>query len=352
VVDATPFTPTATDTYTVTATDGNGCENTADITITVNSLPAVTATSDATNDEVCEGGSVTLTGNGDPATYTWSGTVVDATPFTPTATDTYTVTATDGNGCENTADITIVVNTLPTVTATSDATNDEVCEGGSVTLTGGGAVMYAWTGGITDATPFTATATDTYTVTGTDGNGCENTADITITVNTLPIVDLAPFANSVCENGGVITLIDGIPTGGTFSGFGVVGNTFDPSITGSGLWAITYTVTDGNGCDNSDVEFITVDICFGIATSNVNQTISVYPNPTTGMITLNIINANSNQVVITIMDVQGKVVFNESDNNVSSQYIKQINLTDLTKGIYVIKLNVGLETKIEKLIVQ
>jgi hypothetical protein len=350
VTDATAFAPTSTNTYTVTGTDGNGCENTANITITVNALPAVTATSDAAGNTVCDGTDVTLSGNG-ASTYTWTGGVTDATAFTPTATNTYTVTGTDLNGCTGTDAITITVNSLPTVTAMSDDADNAICEGLMVTLSGDGADTYTWTGGVTDGASFAPTATDTYTVTGTDLNGCSNTATITITVNALPIVDLSPFATSVCDNGGIVSLTDGTPTGGMFSGLGVTGSTFDPSVTGAGIFPITYSVTDGNGCVGSDVENLTVDLCTGIA-SSTSQVISLYPNPTTGMFTLNINNANSNQVVITIVDMQGKVVYNESDKNISAQYNKQIDLSDLAKGIYYVKLNIGADVKIEKLIVQ
>ncbi len=355
VMDGVAFTPTMTDTYTVTGTDVNSCQNTATITLTVNALPTITASSDATNDEICVGNSVTLTGGG-AVSYAWTSPVMDGVAFTPTMTDTYTVTGTDVNGCENTTTITITLNALPTVTASSDATNDEVCAGLMVTLNGAGADTYIWSDGggvtgITDGASFAPSMTDTYTVTGTDLNGCENTATITITVNALPAVDLTPFASSVCDNGGPVTLVDGTPTGGMFSGLGVTGNMFDPSVTGQGMWTITYTVTDANNCNNSDSEVITVDLCTGIA-SNDSQVISLYPNPTTGMFTLNINNANTNHVVISIVDMQGKIVYNESDKNVSSQYNKQIDLSDLAKGIYYVKLNIGSDVQIQKLIVQ
>ncbi|MBK7181605.1 MAG: T9SS type A sorting domain-containing protein [Bacteroidetes bacterium] len=92
-------------------------------------------------------------------------------------------------------------------------------------------------------------------------------------------------------------------------------------------------------------------IVTGIA-SNAAQVVSIYPNPSNGVFTLNINNAASNQVVISIMDIQGKVVYSESDKNVSAQYNKQINLTNLAKGIYYVKLNIGSEVQIQKLIIQ
>ena len=71
---------------------------------------------------------------------------------------------------------------LPTVTANASGTT--VCSGTSVILTGGGAVTYGWTGGVSDGFAFPVTSTQTYTVTGTDGNGCNNTAVVTINLST------------------------------------------------------------------------------------------------------------------------------------------------------------------------
>ncbi len=72
------------------------------------------------------------------------------------------------------------INALPVVVANTSA--DTVCLGNNVTLTGGGALSYTWTGGVTDATPFGPTVTDTYTVTGEDANGCMDTASVKVVV--------------------------------------------------------------------------------------------------------------------------------------------------------------------------
>lgn len=98
---------------------------------------------------------------------------------------------------ENSFDVT--VNPLPTVVA--NATSTEICEGESVTLTGGGASSYVWDNGVTDGVSFTPTGTTSYTVTGTDGNGCENTDQITITVNPLPTITTQPVTLDVCDGG-------------------------------------------------------------------------------------------------------------------------------------------------------
>ena len=74
-----------------------------------------------------------------------------------------------------------------------------VCEGTQVTLIGSGATTYAWDNGITDGLAFTpAVGTITYTVTGTDANGCVNTDQVDVTVNPLPVVN-AGADQTVCE---------------------------------------------------------------------------------------------------------------------------------------------------------
>ena len=53
----------------------------------------------------------------------------------------------------------------------------------------------------------------------------------------------------LCSNGGALTLTNGSPTGGTYSGTGVTGNTFTP--TNAGTFPLTYTYTGSNGCTSS-----------------------------------------------------------------------------------------------------
>jgi hypothetical protein len=164
-------------TYTVQATTAAGCTATTTITMNVNALPTVTAS--PTTQTLCQNANATVTGGG-ASTYTWSGGITDATPFAVTSSATYTVTGTDANLCTNTATAVVNMNAAPTVTA--GATPTTTCNNTVVTPTGSGASTYTWSGGLTDNTPFVATATATYTVTGTDGIGCSATSSVTVTV--------------------------------------------------------------------------------------------------------------------------------------------------------------------------
>lgn len=243
-----PFSPTLSSTYTVTGTDANGCQNTASVSITVHALPLVVANSSTSS--VCMGYTATLFGSG-AASYVWTGGIINNTGFSPTITASYTVTGTDANGCQNTAMKTITVYTLPVVAAnTSSAV---ICFGNTTMLFGSGANSYSWTGGITNNLAFAPSATNTYTVTGTDLNGCQNTASKTITVNALPIVT-ASVTNAAFCYGGSTTLYGNGASSYIWTD-GVLNNTaFTPTVTTS----YTVTGTDANSCQNSAVKTVIV----------------------------------------------------------------------------------------------
>jgi hypothetical protein len=347
VTDNVAINPTATDTYTVTGTDGNGCSNTDMITVNVNALPTVVANSTATT--VCAGDPVTLTGSG-ATSYTWAAamTVTDNIAFTPTATDTYTVTGTDGNGCSNTDMITVNVNALPAVAANSTTT--AVCTGSPVTLTGSGAATYTWSGSVTDGVAFNPTTTDTYTVTGTDANGCVNTDMVTVTVNPLPTVSGSAASTTVCLSDAAVTLT-GNPAGGTWSGTGVTGNSFTPSAAGTGPETVTYLYSDVNGCEGNAPVVITVNACVGVTEELSVNNVNIFPNPNNGAFTI-AVNANVGDVVIVITDMQGRVVYSSIENNVQSGFTKQISLEKEAAGLYFVSITANGEQRTEKISVQ
>ena len=259
VTDGTAFVPAVTATYTVTGTDANGCVNTDDVLVTITALPGVSAGPDQV---VCTGNSITLSGTG-AATYTWDNGVTDGTAFIPAATNTYTVTGTTANGCVNTDEVLITVAPLPVVDGGQDIV---ICEGESVTLSGSGASAYTWNNGVTDATAFSPAATATYTVTGTDGNGCVDTDQVLVTVNALPLVNAGPD-QTICINAPV-----------TLSGSGATDYAWDNGVTDGAAFnpatTMTYTVTgtDANGCVNTDQVEVTVNP-LPVVSAGADQTI-------------------------------------------------------------------------------
>ena len=270
-------TPVVTTTYTVTVTDGNGCTDTDQITVTVNPLPTVDAGSDQT---ICAGETATLGGSptGPPlANYVWDNAATLNNPnaanplATPTTTTTYNVTVTDINGCTNTDQVVITVDPLPNVDAGPDIV---ICNLQS-TIIGGSptsstpAATFAWdnAGSLNSANIANPTAnptiTTTYTVTVTHPNGCTNTDQMTLTINALPLAD-AGADQDLCI--GQTTTIGGSPTGPAGSTYnwdnsGTLNNITLANPTANPVVTTTYsvTVTDINGCTNTDQMTITVN---------------------------------------------------------------------------------------------
>jgi gliding motility-associated-like protein len=258
----------AAGTYTVVVTDANSCVNSATINVVINSLPIVVAQGST----VCLNSTITLTASGGTL-YSWSGPIGYSSnqqnPTIPNATNamagSYVVTVTDANNCVNANIAQVVVNPLPTITANSAA----ICLGQqTATLTANGANTYAWnpvaglsasTGSVVTSSPATTTQ---YTVTGTDGNNCQNTATLTVTVNPLPLVSIGPQAVSGCAPICVNFTNTAAGSGSCSWNFGN-GNTSNSCAPNhcfntQGTYSISLTLSDNNGCTNSSSAFVTV----------------------------------------------------------------------------------------------
>jgi hypothetical protein len=181
--------PTTNATYSVTGTDANGCvsSSAAIASVTVNSLPSISVNSGA----ICTGQSFTLSPSG-ADTYTISG---GNSIVSPTTDATYIVTGTDANGCvsSSAAIASVTVNALPNVSAVTN--NTLICVGETATLTASGANTYTWSSSAnTNSIAVSPTVTTSYTVIGTDMNGCENSSTVS------QVVDLCTGITSINNN--------------------------------------------------------------------------------------------------------------------------------------------------------
>jgi len=189
--------PFGNTTYTLTGVGANGCTSKLTQSITVYPRPTLTVTASA--QPICVGATTTLsvvTGTVSITSYSWSTSATTTTiSVNPVITTTYAVTGFDAQGCTGRARYTLTVNPLPIVTATSDSVGT-VCKGRAVVITAGGATTYTWSNSATTPTiAVTPTTTTTYTVMGTDGNGCENMATVTQSVSTTCIAGIENYNN-------------------------------------------------------------------------------------------------------------------------------------------------------------
>ncbi|MFH0893380.1 MAG: gliding motility-associated C-terminal domain-containing protein [Bacteroidota bacterium] len=245
--------PASTTTYTVTGTNSNGCTGTALSIVTVNPTPNVTVNSPS----ICPGATATLTASG-ANTYAWSsGLSGNPATASPATTTTYTVTGTSSAGCIGTGTTVVTVQPNPTITVN----NATVCLGEVATLTAAGATTYAWSGGL-NGNPATTSPnnTITYTVTGTDGNGCTNTANAVVTVNPLPVVTTG-LNQTICLGESTSLSVNGTnlvaylwsPTTGLSSPTAP-----DPIATPLATTTYTVTATNNFGCSNTGSTIVNV----------------------------------------------------------------------------------------------
>jgi gliding motility-associated-like protein len=214
-----------------------------------------------TTSPVCIGATTVFTNTcaGTPSTcWKWRfGDNTTSTLQSPThvyaSAGTYNVTliASNDMGCVDSITLPVTVNPLPTIVVTPSSIS--VCASLSATLVGSGATSYVWSPGAslntTVGTTVIATpaSTTTYTLTGTDGNGCVSTATSTVTVNPVPTIS-ATTSNVSC-NGGSNGSSNSSVVGGTpaytylWSGGQTTAN-----VSGLPIGTYSVVVTDANGC--------------------------------------------------------------------------------------------------------
>jgi PKD repeat protein len=314
--------------YNIVLTSSAGCSsNTISGSLTdpgAPTAPVITANSFI----ICPSGSLTLlssysTGN------TWSSTDTTSSIVVSVA-GTYTVSVSSA-GCISTSNpFTVTISPAFTVDAGID---QSICRGSSVILSGSSSSTptLAWDNGVQDGVSFAPTATTTYSLTGTDINGCQNSDQVTVTVNDLPVVSFGTLAQ-VCTYNPAFTLTGGLPVGGTYSGTGVVSGSFDPSISGAGNFPLTYSFTDGNGCSANTQSTIVVDPCLSVA-ENEKWNISVYPNPSVGKIE---IQSDVPYTHLKMVDALGKLIFELQINQFEA--VKVIDLSSYANGHYTLQV--------------
>ncbi len=218
-----------------------------------------------------------------------AGTSKSVTGLTAGTTYYYRVRATSTNSTSaNSGTITAVTCVdLSVSVSIAAAPGNTVCAGTFVTFTatptnGGSTPTYQWYNG---ASPISGETADTYTTNSlvngdqvsvvltssescTTGNPATSNT-VTMTINPLPSVSFSGLSASYCVTGVPATLV-GSPAGGTFSGTGISGNTFDPATAGvGGPYTITYTYTNENGCTNTATQNVSVTAAENVDWANL-----------------------------------------------------------------------------------
>jgi len=280
--DANPsVSPSVTTTYSVEVDDGYNTE-TGSVTVTVHPLPDVYAGAD----QAIMGGTSTTIGDATafgqlPLTYSWTPAdlLLDPTVLHPTTVDLFvttifTLTVTDANGCQNSDQVVILIID-ESLAVDPTVVPEAICPGGWAQLFanasgGSGMYTYLWTSdppGLVspEANPIVAPPETTiYTVVVDDGF-TQVTGTVTLTVYDPPQVYAG--ADQTIPYGTATTINDATASGAEplIYSWEPADMLLDPTVlnptTVTLLAAVTYTltVTDANGCHNSDQMTVFVD---------------------------------------------------------------------------------------------
>ncbi len=208
-------------------------------------------------------------GNSGNETYSWVGTNGSTAylnnpnipnpslTFPPNVSGTFdfTLTITD-DACIDDDVVTVTINPLPVVAITPPTA---ICDDGNtytISATPPGGV---WSSNVPNGTVDPAVlGSGTFMVdyTYTDANGCSNMDMTTVVINPSPIVSIDPFQTQLCTNDNPVFLTAS-PPGGTWSP-NILGGVLLPGTIGLGVWTVSYSYTDANGCDNIDEVVINI----------------------------------------------------------------------------------------------
>ncbi len=335
--------------YTVTATDANGCSATASVDVLTDNVILSLTTSTTETGCTTSAGTATVDNVADgtaPYTYLWSDASTNATA-TALAAGGYQVTVTDANGCSATAGVTVGTAALPTATATA---TDVDCSGGAtggadVTLSGAATpVTYLWSNGATTQS-IANLAAGSYNVTATDDNGCSVTASVTVNEPTALAVT-ASVSNATNGNNGAVNI--NVTGGSPAYSYNWSNSAVTEDISGLGAGTYTVTVTDNNGC-TATATYTLVSV--GLANTDAASVVKLFPNPATDVVQLQISLVQSDDLTVQLADVTGKLVMEQYLGEVKDKAFI-LNLSTIASGVYHIRISGNNVNTVQRLVIE
>ena len=342
----------AAGTYTLTVTDGQGCNKVLSVTI---DEPANLGQNAAITHVNCKGNSdgeiaVDVSGGVLPYGYLWSSGQTQE-DISSLSAGNYSLTVTDGNGCTNLAPY--VVNEPALDLTLSSVPTHVLCKGdltGAIDITTNGGTpgyTYEWVNSQGVVLPYQTedisnVGASNYSLIATDTKGCK--AQISQVINE-PTDELnsLPILQHIDCFGDATGQVDPVITGGTGAYTYAWSNGTSSSVL-SGVPAGTYTltITDGNGCSDSYSYELTQPVaalsialegtdvlCFGENTGSVNSTVEGGTGAYTytwnnSAITPNIQNLLAGPYDVTVSDAKGCSI---NDNITIDQPTAPLSLT-------------------------
>jgi hypothetical protein len=267
---------------------------------------------------------LTATSNEGGLTYLWS-TGASTQQISVNTSAIYSATATNTFGCSSSDSVQVTVNALPSLTLGQD---QSVCSNDLPAIlnaqSSATGLVYVWSTN-QSTQQIQVNSSGTYSVTVTDGNGCESSDAVAVQTFASPNVNAGQDV-TVCENNFPVTL------NATGNGSQVEWSTGaqTPTITVANPGTYIVTTTAQNGCQASDSVIVTSDPCASLVEQN--NGILIYPNPTQS--TIVILNKTDQPLQYILRTVEGKIIAQgELDSNSEKT---SLDLSNLSNGAYLI----------------
>lgn len=263
----------------------------------------------------------------------------------PLETTTYSVIITDGQ-MTYTDNVTVFVEELM-----ADAGGDVLINNGeTVLLTATGGDSYLWNNGETTASiSVKPNATTLYTVTIKKAS-CEAIDEVKVTVQ-----ESSQQTNVNADAGDDVSVCSGetvnLVGSGGISYLWSTGET-TKSIKVAPTRTTTYELKVDNGVtSNLDYVTVTVENCQNIADDNIEfqNNLRVYPNPSSGVINVNISNIES-EVVLDLISMSGSIIYSDTMNTEQSNFSKQLDLSSFERGVYFVRVYNSNQNLVKKIV--
>jgi len=149
------------------------------------------------------------------------------------------------------------------------------------------------------------------------------------------------------EADGIYTLtLDGMPVGKVIEFKYRINGDWNTSEYPNGGPNRKYTVRFWNILNNT----YNGGIAAGVDPTSLAASFSVYPNPTTGAFTVEVTNTVPSNLLISLTNIQGQIVYHNKIANVVSH--QEIISTELSKGVYFLSVNDGRDVRVKKVVVE
>ena len=341
-------------TYNVSVTDLLGCSQTASFTVDSTTTPKPALSVDAVNDVSCFGANdgsidVSVTGGAGAITYMWSNGATSQN-LTGIGAGSYAAMITDEDGCMDSTSTAAVVTQPDSLNAALASIDTLGCNSIQIStnVTGGtGAYSFSWNNGSTDTTLAVTTA-GTYFATVTDANGCTDVLSASVAFP----ATLSSYATVMSEDtsGKGVGAIMATATGGTAPyTYAWSNGATTAEATGLSFGTYTVTITDALGCTTTASN----TIGFPLNAANLTHigAIDMFPNPTSGTVTFNVVMKEANDLNITIYNAIGQEVANFNAGNVD-RLTQSFDASNIAAGIYMVRFTAGNDVVTKRLVVK